>query len=596
MNLVIVESPTKAKTISKFLGKEYIVESSYGHVRDLPKTTLGIDIEQSFKPEYSIIPKAKKHLKRLKQKSKQANNLILATDEDREGEAIAYHLKKALKLTSPKRIVFHEITNQAIQNALKRPREINMDLVNAQQARRILDRLVGYKLSPFLWKKVARGLSAGRVQSVAVRLIVERQKKIDKFEPKEYWSIQAKFQKDAAFTAKLIKKQGKTIPKLGIKAKTEAEQIIKDLKHAKYVVTDIQKRKVKKNPPSPFTTSSLQQNASYRLGFSARKTMVIAQQLYEQGHITYHRTDSLNLAESFLNDTRELITKELGKEYITSSPRRWKTKSKGAQEAHEAIRPTYVKKQPKLITEKLNETQYKLYNLIWQRAVASQMKPAILNSVSVDIQGENYLFRSSGQQIKFDGFLKIYPTKVQENILPLLEKNDQLKLIELKPNQHFTKPPAPYSEAKLIKALEEYGIGRPSTYAPILSTIQGRNYVVKRRRYLYPTEVGTIVNNILVKHFPKIVNLEFTAQMEKDLDKIAQGKQNWKSMIKKFYEPFAKNLKKKYKEVKKISQPTDKKCPKCNHPLVVRVSRYGKFLGCSNYPKCKYIEKIEQEG
>ncbi len=595
MNLVIVESPTKAKTISKFLGKNYIVESSYGHVRDLPKTKLGIDVEQNFKPKYMTIPRAKQHLKRIKEKSKQADNLILATDEDREGEAIAYHLKQALKLSNPKRIVFHEITNQAIASALKNPREINMDLVNAQQARRVLDRLVGYKLSPFLWKKVARGLSAGRVQSVAVRLIVERQKKIDEFDPKEYWSIQARFKKQTSFTANLIKEAGKTIPKLGIKTKQEAKQIIKDLKRAEYIITDIQKRKVKKNPPSPFTTSSLQQNASYKLGFSAKKTMVIAQQLYEKGYITYHRTDSLNLAESFLSNARKLITEKLGKEYISTSPRHWKTKSKGAQEAHEAIRPSYVKKEPEIIKQKLNETQYKLYNLIWQRAVASQMKPAILNSVSVDIKGKQYLFRSTGQEINFDGFLKIYPAKVKENILPSLEKGEQLNLEKLKPSQHFTKPPAPYSEAKLIKALEEYGIGRPSTYAPILSTIQGRNYVIKRRRYLYPTEVGTIVNNILVKHFPKIVNVEFTAQMEKELDKVAQGKQEWTSIIKRFYNPFAENLEKKYKQVKKISQPTDEKCPKCGHPLVVRVSRYGKFLGCSNYPKCKHIQKIEKE-
>lgn len=566
MNLVIVESPTKAKTISKFLGKDYIVESSFGHVRDLPRKELGVDTEHNFKPKYVIIPKAKKRISELKKKTQKTDAVILATDEDREGEAIAYHLTKALDLKNPKRIVFHEITKSAIENAFKNSRDINMNLVDAQQARRILDRLVGYKLSPFLWKKITRGLSAGRVQSVAVRLIAERQQKIDAFKPEEYWTIEAEF-KD--FIAKLIKK---------IKTKEETDKIIKDLESAEYKIVDVRKKETKKHPFSPFTTSSLQQTASHRLGFSAKKTMTIAQQLYEKGYITYHRTDSVNLSDEFLKQVENFVEPK----YLEI--KEYKSK-KSAQEAHEAIRPTKISR----------KTDNPLYKLIWQRAIASQMKPAILDSVSVDIKAADYLFRATGQRIKFDGFLKIYPLSISENLLPELSIGQILNLLKLFPNQHFTKPPAPYSEATLIKALEEHGIGRPSTYAPILSTIQGRNYVIKQKKYLYPTEIGILVNNVLVKHFPKIVDIEFTARMEEDLDKIAQGKQEWESIIKEFYEPFAENLEKKHKEVKKFKEQTEKKCPKCGHSLVIRISRYGKFLGCSNYPKCKHIGKLEKD-
>jgi len=585
MNLVIVESPTKAGTISKFLGKDFVVESSFGHVRDLPEKELGIDIEENFKPKYIIIPKAKKRIKELKEKAQEADTIILATDEDREGEAIAFHLCQALNLKNPKRIVFHEITKRAIEKALKNPRDIDMNLVDAQQARRILDRLVGYKLSPFLWEKIARGLSAGRVQSVAVRLVVERQREIEKFKPEEYWTVEAKLrpqittgkiQKATDFTAKLNKKDGKTIPKLGIKTKKQADKIIRDLKNANYKVINIQKKEVKKNPPPPFTTSTLQQEASYKLGFSAKKTMFVAQQLYEKGYITYHRTDSLNLSDEFLEQIKNFVEPE----YLEI--KKYKSK-KSAQEAHEAIRPTRI-------SRKIDD---KLYNLIWQRAVASQMKPATLDSTSVDIKANEYLFRATGTTIKFDGFLKIYPIKISENPLPLLKKNEVLKLIKLIPEQHFTKPPAPYTEASLVKALEEYGIGRPSTYVPILSTIQERNYIIKQKKRLYPTEIGILVNDILVKHFPEIVNIKFTANMEKDLDKIAQGKKKWAPIIKEFYKSFAQNLKNKYQQVEKLSKPTEKKCPKCGHSLIVRISRYGKFLGCSNYPKCKHIEKYD---
>ncbi len=600
MQLVIVESPTKAKTISKFLGSDYVIESSFGHIRDLPKKELGVDIEHSFKPKYVIVPKAKKRVEKLKKISKKVNAVILATDEDREGEAIAWHLIHALDLKKVKRIAFHEITKRAIEDALKNPRSINTNLVNAQQARRILDRLVGYKLSPFLWEKVIRGLSAGRVQSVAVRLIVERQQAIDAFIPQEYWSIGAEFQKkETNFAAKLIKKNEETIPKLGIKTKKQAEEIVKDLENTEYKITDIQKKEIKRHPLPPFTTSTLQQEASYKLGFSAKQTMMIAQQLYETGLITYHRTDSLNLADQFLNKVQKLIKDKFGKNYALAIPCQYKTKAKGAQEAHEAIRPTYPEKTPESIEEKLNKNQYKLYNIIWCRAIACQMQTAIVDSTSIDIRAKDYLFRATGATIKFYGFLKIYPTKISETILPPLEKNELLNLIKLAPEQHSTKPPASYSEATLIKTLEEHEIGRPSTYAPTLSTIQERNYVKKQKRYLYPTEVGILVNDLLVKHFPKIVDIEFTARMERNLDKIAEGKQEWVPVINDFYHPFNKNLQMKYKELNKkeiTEEETDKTCEKCGEPMIIKIGRYGKFLACSGYPKCKHTLPLKKEG
>ncbi len=574
MKLVIVESPTKAKTISKFLGKDYIIESSFGHVRDLQRKELGIDVEHNFKPEYVIIPKAKKRIKDLKEKTKKTDAVILATDEDREGEAIAFHLIRALELENPKRIVFHEITKGAIENALKNPRDIDMNLVDAQQARRILDRLVGYKLSPFLWKKVARGLSAGRVQSIAVRLIVERQQAIDAFKPQEYWSIEAELKKDKEnFIAKLIKKE--------VKNEKEAEEIVKNLENAEYQIVDVQKKETKKNPFPPFTTSSLQQAASHRFGFSAKRTMIIAQQLYEKGYITYHRTDSVNLSNEFLKQVKNFIEPK----YLEI--KEYKSK-KSAQEAHEAIRPTRISK----------KIDNKLYNLISQRAIASQMKPAILDSVSVDIKAADYLFRATGQRIKFDGFLKIYPISVSENLLPELSVGQILDLLKLIPAQHFTKPPAPYSEATLIKALEEHEIGRPSTYAPTIATIQERNYVIKQNKKLFPTEIGTLVNDVLVKNFPEIVDIQFTARMEESLDKIAQGKQEWTPIIKNFYNPFNENLQKKYKEVSKkelTEEKTDEICEKCSKPMIIKMGRYGRFLACSGFPKCKNTLPLEKE-
>ncbi len=608
MFLVIVESPTKSFTIRRFLSPEYVVRASFGHIRDLPEDKFGIDIENNFKPQYIILPKAKKIIKQLKEEAKKAKTVILATDEDREGEAISWHLIKVLNLSEEKyqRITFHEITKEAITTALKNPRKINLNLVNAQQARRILDRIVGYKLSPFLWKKVARKLSAGRVQSVAVRLVVEREREIENFVPQEYWTIEAVLRKNKekeVFVAKLIKKGKKLIPKLGIKTKNEADEIIKELNGAVFKVKEVEQKEVKKNPLPPFTTSTLQQEAWKKLRFPAKKTMQVAQSLYEKGYITYHRTDSLNLSKQSLFSAKNFIEKNYGKEYWPGFFRKYKSKSKIAQEAHEAIRPIFANNTPLLLKQKLDKNQNKLYELIWRRFIASQMSSAVFNATTVDIEAKkeknkNYLFRAQGQVMKFDGFLKVYPIVFSETQLPELSKNETLILEKLLPSQHFTKPPSRYTEATLIKALEENGIGRPSTYAPILSNIQERNYIKKdEQKKFVPTEIGIVVNDILVKHFPKIVDIGFTAKMEEELDKIAQGKENWINVCRNFYEPFEENLKRKYEEVSKkefTEKPTDKKCPKCASPLVIRLGKFGRFYACSNFPKCKYTAPLEE--
>lgn len=610
MNLIIVESPTKSKSISRFLGKDYEAISSYGHIRDLPKSELGVDVEHNFKPKYVIPVKVRSRVKQLKEAAKKAELVILATDPDREGEAIAWHILQILDSTKTKnyqRIAFHEITKSAIEEALKNPHQIDMKLVNAQQARRILDRLVGYELSPFLWKKVVKGLSAGRVQSVTVRLIIDREREIKDFKPEEYWSIEAKLQKQNqkdGFIARLIKKDEKAIPKLGIKTKEETDKILKDLEGATYKIIDIVSKEVQRHPTPPFTTSTLQQEAVRKLGFSAKQTMRIAQQLYEGikmgkegslGLITYHRTDSLNLSDQALKTAQEFIKNKFGQNYALASSRIYKTKTKGAQEAHEAIRPTQANRQPEDIKQYLNTHQYKLYNLIWCRFIACQMSAALLEATTVNIQAKNYIFRTTGSIIKFDGFLKIYPTKFKETILPSLTKNELLELIKLFSEQHFTQPPARYSEASLIKTLEEYGIGRPSTYAPIISTIQERGYVEKNdQRKFIPTEIGFLVNDVLVKNFPKIVDIKFTAQMENDLDKIAAGEEEWATTVNNFYQPFHANLLQKYETVekKKLEEPTDKKCPKCNSAIVIKLGRFGKFYACSGFPECKYTEPI----
>jgi len=625
MNLVIVESPTKGKTIRKFLGPEYKVLASFGHVRDLPKTKFGVDVEKNFEPRYIIIPKAKKVINLLKKEAEKAEILILASDPDREGEAIAWHLVQVLNLDGEKsphqnkfgtgktyqRIVFHEITKKAIEEALKNPRKIDLNLVNAQQARRILDRIVGYELSPFLWKKVARRLSAGRVQSVAVRLVVEREKEIQNFVPQEYWTIEAllrKIQNSKSksqnenskfkineFEAILVKRDGETIPKLGIKNKKEVDEILKDLEGAEYKVIKVEKKETKRNPLPPFVTSTLQQEAWQRFHFPAKFTMQIAQQLYEMGYITYHRTDSLNISDLALAAAKKLIAKIYGQNYYQF--RKFKTGSKVAQEAHEAIRPTYPESTPEILKEKLNKNQFKIYDLIWRRFIACQMASAIFDSTTVDISAKNYAFRSTGQVLKFDGFLKVYPIKFEQAELPPLKVNEILELIKLIPNQHFTQPPPRYTEATLIKELEKNGIGRPSTYAPILATIQERNYVQKdEQKRFFPTEIGILVNNLLVKHFPEIIDISFTAKMEEDLDKIANGEKNYVLVLKEFYQPFKANLEKKYKEVSKkdLIEKTEKKCPKCGSKMVIRLGKFGKFYACSNFPKCKYTENLKE--
>ena len=651
MKLIIVESPTKAKTISRFLDKGYFVESSFGHLRDLPKKKMGIDIENDFKPEYEISDKSKKRANELKRLAKKSDEIILASDEDREGEAIAWHLTQILgfgksKIRNPKslpavatalqagetnsksqitnskqykRIVFHEITKSAILEALKNPRGIDMNLVDAQQARRILDRLVGYELSPFLWKKIRYGLSAGRVQSVAVRLIVEREEEIRKFKKEEYWNIKSKVKSqkskvDGEFEARLIKIDNKSIPKLGIKSKDEAKKIEKDLEKANYKVEKVTKKETKKNPLPPFTTSTLQQSANNGLGFSAKQTMMLAQQLYEginlgdkgsTGLITYMRTDSLNLSKDALKSAEDYIKNKFGKEY--AQQRFYRTKSKGAQEAHEAIRPTDPKRNPESIENYLDNRQYKLYKLIWERMVASQMASAVSDLTTIDVlaipvRTQDFAplqLRATGSVIKFEGFLKVYPMKSEEVILPQVEEKENLDLIEVLSEQHFTQPPARYTEASLVKKLEEEGIGRPSTYAPTLSTIQDRGYVEKIERKFQPKEIGELVNKLLVEHFPKIVDLKFTAGMEEDLDEIAEGKIKWVPVVKDFYKPFKENLMKKEKEINKkdlTEEATNEKCEKCGSPMIIKLGRFGKFMACSNYPECKNTKQIGDDG
>jgi len=620
MLLIIVESPTKSKTLQSFLGPKYKVLSSYGHIRDLPKSELGVDIEQDFKPKYIIPIRARKIINLLKSEVKKSETIILATDSDREGEAIAWHLGQALGLNEIKnyqRIVFHEITKSAIEEALKNPRDIDLNLVDAQQARRILDRIVGYKLSPFLWKKVVRGLSAGRVQSVAVRLVVEREREIEKFRPQEYWTIVATLLKiknqkskikNNEFEAVLVKKDDEIIPKLGIKTKEEGEKIVKDLKDIEYRVINIEKKEVKRNPLPPFTTSTLQQESWKRFHFPAKFTMRIAQQLYEKGFISYHRTDSLNLSDLSLFAAKKFIIDNFGKNYWAGFLRKYKARGR-VQEAHEAIRPTDPFRDPSSVAlAKESKTAFakaqacKLYDLIWRRFIACQMSQAIFDSTTVDILAKNYAFRATGQVLKFDGFLKVYPIKFEENELPLLEINEILELIKLIPSQHFTQPNPRYSEATLIKELEKNGIGRPSTYAPIISVIQERNYIEKdEQKRFRPTEIGIVVNDLLVKHFPKIVDIKFTAEMEEDLDEIAQGQKKWVKVIREFYTPFEENLKKKYQEVSKIDynppttlQGKEKICPKCGAPLLIRLGKFGKFYACSRFPKCKYTESLEE--
>lgn len=598
--LIIVESPTKARTIGQFLGKDFKVESSYGHVRDLPRSKLGIDLEKDFEPQYVIPRKAQPQVTALKKLAAKAGRIILATDEDREGEAIAWHIAHILDPEGTKnldRIVFHEITESAINNALTHPRKLDLRLIDAQQGRRVLDRLVGYKLSPFLWKKIARGLSAGRVQSVALRLIVEREDEIGKFKPETYFTILGDFKTErGTFPAALGKINGQTVPKLGIKTSEEAETILKEIKDAKWSVSDVEKKEAHKNPMPPFITSTLQQSAAQNFGFSSKKTMFLAQSLYESGHITYMRTDSVNLSADALGEARSWIESNLGAKYVLPAPRRYKTKSRLAQEAHEAIRPT----RPNVPTFSGSKDESRLYDLIWRRFMASQLPSAVFDATRVEIESgdKKYIFLAHGNIMKFDGFLKIWKAKFEEKELPDIRKSENAELLKIASEEHQTEPPPRYNEASLIKALEKFGIGRPSTYAPTISVIQARNYVEKRQGRFYPTEIGTLVNKVLTEHFPEIVDIQFTAKMEDDLDSIADGKTKWQEVIRSFYEPFAKHLEKMYAEVSKeniITETTDEVCEKCGKPMAVKFGRFGKFLACSGYPECKTTKPLKKE-
>ncbi len=602
--IVIVESPTKAKTINKFLGSGFAVRSSMGHVRDLPHNKLAVDVEKDFEPEYKIVPKRKEMVKSLKAEVKKADEVYLAPDQDREGEAIAWHLCKALDIPEEKtrRVVFNEITAEAIKNAFEHPVEIDMDKVNAQQARRILDRLVGYKISPLLWKKVAKRLSAGRVQSVAVRIMVEREKEIQAFKPVEYWDIIARLRpkggRGKGFEAKLWRCEDSEV-EIGNEA--EAQGHVKALGDLKYIVGVVNKQRKLNKPLPPLATSQLQQQASIQLNFSTKRTMLIAQQLYEgvelkdgpMGLITYMRTDSFNVSQEAITACRGLIPSMFGKDYLPPKPNYYASR-KGAQHAHEAIRPTSVEITPDAIKQYLTRDQYKLYQLVWKRFVASQMKPAEYETTDVTINAGLYSFKAKGKAIVFPGH-SVLSGSVKEESLPEVQEGEELKLLELTPNQHFTEPPPRYTEASLVKALEKEGIGRPSTYAVIISTIQDRGYVKKENRTLYPTELGILVTEKLVKHFPKVLNVEFTSHMEEELDKVEEAQLDWVGVLREFYTPFQEDLERAAEEMeseKGKPEDTDIPCKQCGSPMVVRWSRAGKFLGCSTFPKCKFTMDV----
>jgi len=612
-NLVIVESPAKAKTIKKYLGNGYEVIASMGHVRDLPKSKLGVDTENNFEPQYVDMKGKEDVIKELKKYARKCDKIYLATDPDREGEAISWHIAQMLKLdmNDNNRVEFNEITKTGIKNGMSNPHKINIDLVNSQQARRILDRLVGYKLSPFLWKKVKRGLSAGRVQSVAVRIVVEREEEIRKFVPKEYWSVDALFSASGkTFKASLLSVDGK---KTDMPDRKFAQDILERLKGAEYAVTAVRKRIVKKQPSPPFITSTLQQDASRRLGFASKRTMKIAQELYEGvdiqgmgavGLITYMRTDSLRISEEAQNSAREYIEKSYGKSYLPDAPRVYKSK-KNAQDAHEAIRPSIIELTPAKVKSSLTDEQYKLYKLIWERFIACQMENALLDTVSVDIETRGCMFRASGYSIKFDGFTILY-TEASDNDeenkkeLPALSVGDKLILKSLAGNQHFTQPPARYSEATLIKALEENGIGRPSTYAPTISTIISRMYVEHEGKQLKPTKLGEVITELMKEHFKNIVDYKFTAQMESNLDFIEHGEKDWIKTLDEFYADFADTLKKaeeamEGKRVKVPDEETDVVCEQCGRKMVIKYGPYGKFLACPGFPECSNTKKIVQE-
>jgi len=611
MKFIIVESPTKARTLSKFLGSDYLVDSTKGHIFDLPKSKLSIDLENNFKPDYQPIDKKKSTISDLKKKAKLADEIYIATDPDREGEAIAGHVQEVVekakkKSTKLSRISFHEITQKAVEEAISHPSVVNQNLVDAQIARRVLDRLVGYKLSPLLWKKVRRGLSAGRVQSVAVRLIVERENEIKAFKPEEYWEIYAllETQKKERFQVQFVKdlKNKQSLP---LRGKKRADEILKDLETANYIVSDVKKREVKKNAFPPFTTSTMTQAAARMFGWSAKKTMSAAQKLYEEGLITYHRTDSLNLSIDAVSSARKFIEKEYGKEYLPEKPLIYKTNSKSAQEAHEAIRVTDVNLSQSSINSEYGEDR--LYDLIRRRFLACQMSQAIYSETTIDVEAEvngdtsKYLLRASGQIMKFEGWRKLFSIDKEIIILPEVVKNEKLEKEKVWGDQKFTMPPARFNEASLIKTLEKLGIGRPSTYAPIISTIQARSYVEKAEGKFFPTTIGFAVTEFLVKNFPDELEYGFTAGMEEDLDRIAEGKIKWEVEMAKFWKPFSKKLESVEKTSERVKIETEKigrKCPDCEEgELVIRVGRFGKFISCDKFPDCKHIEKfVEKTG
>lgn len=616
MNLVIVESPTKAKTISKFLGKGYNVLASFGHVRDLPKNKLGVDTLHEFTPTYVIPLKSRKIVSDLKKAAAKAEKIYFATDEDREGEAISWHLEKILRPKPEQafRIAFHEITEEAVRNALAHPRQLDLHMVDAQQARRILDRLVGYELSPFLWHKVAKGLSAGRVQSVAVRLIIERERAIKEFKVEEYWTIEADFAKkgDGTFHAKLNRVDTKNLDKFVAKNEAAAKELLLALKDGTYQVSRIEAKEAVRNPQPPFITSTLQQEANRRLGYSAKQIMLLAQQLYEGvelgdegsvGLITYMRTDSVNVSEKFISEARDYLQKNFGEAYVSREVRHFKTRAKNAQEAHEAIRPTSAWRTPEAVKPYLEPQAWHLYELIWRKAVATQMTPAVFSATMIDVStknsGHEYIFRANGAMIKSEGFLKIYPSDIKETILPKLQKDEEVAVRDISPLQHFTEPSARFTDASLVKALEENGIGRPSTYAPTIATIIDRRYVERAEgRKLAPTELAFLVNDLLVQHFPKVVDFKFTAKMENDLDDIADGIKEWMPVIRDFYGPFKENLLIKEKEISKhaiIDEPTDEVCEKCGKPMIKKMGRFGKFLACSGFPECRNTKPLKED-
>jgi len=609
-SLVIVESPSKAKTIGKYLGSKFIVKASMGHVRDLPKSQIGVEVENDFNPKYITIRGKGSILKELKDARKKVKKVYLAADPDREGEAIAWHLAHALELddTEDCRVVFNEITKQAVKDAFKTPRKINMDLVNAQQARRILDRLVGYKISPLLWKKVKKGLSAGRVQSVAVKIILDRENEIDDFVPEEYWSITAKLTADGnPFEAKFHQLNG---AKTELGSEAEVQAILKQIEGADFTVKEVKEKERSRNPSAPFTTSSLQQEAARKLNFRASKTMSVAQQLYEGvdlgkegtvGLITYMRTDSTRIAASAQEEAKEYIIGKYGEAFAPETPRNYSKKAANAQDAHEAIRPTSILRDPDSIKSFMSRDQFRLYKLVWERFVASQMSSAVLDTLSVDIAAGDTIFRAAGSKVRFQGFMKVYVegnddgTTEEDRLLPPLKSGDLLGKQEIEPKQHFTQPPPRYTEARLVRTLEELGIGRPSTYAPTLETIQKRGYVAIEEKKFMPTELGELVIEQMEEFFPEILNVEFTANMEGDLDHVEEGSEDWVKVLAEFYESFEKRLEFAEEEMKEIEiedEVSDEICEKCGKPLVYKLGRFGKFLACSGFPDCRNTKPI----